>query len=597
MVGWGKAEFDRPHENQPRQLWLTTWANAACFLKNSKLADISSENTFCAGVDVDAGTCFGDSGSGMFMKLDTRHYFLRGIVSSGFEDETKQSCDVKAGSIFTDVLKYTEWINQVAFERDTIIPKLSQEPTFVAKPKNYDKEIFCFFESWANGRAGDGSFTVNHLKPELCTHLVFLHADMEDDNLKSINEWEHTDINGLKLFKVFNDLKRTYRLKTLLAMGSWNEGSVKYSQLSADPERRKKFAENSAEYLKENGFDGLHFHWEHPAHRGGAREDKANFVLLLKDIKKVYQKKNLNLTALVRVQDDVVEKAYDLPNISKHVDRIMMMDFDLAGYWDGKVGFPAAIRGEAAYTLESRVNFFISSGVPAEKIILGVPFFGRTFMSPTAGNVGDPSQDGFAGPFFQEKGFLGYNEFCHMRKTKTWDLSYDETASQAIGKNKEGSLTNVVIYDSPRVLVNKVKFVADKKLSGVWTWFVDSDDFRGDCEPETTTFADFPNARVPARKEKDFPLLRTINDAMAIFSPKIVQEIDQREPATPKPFPGISPRPSSINKAGVEGSVIFDETIRYGFDMFRVFVLGSRPVGFSGVGDPFDLTQTLIFKH
>jgi len=58
----------------------------------------------------------------------------------------------------------------------------------------------------------------------------------------------------------------------------------------------------------------------------------------------------------------------------------------------------------------------------------------------------------------------------------------------------------------------------DKNLAGVWTWFVDSDDFRGYCKPDTKTFADFPNTQAPVREELDYPLLRTINEAMELLS-------------------------------------------------------------------------------
>ena len=539
VVGWGRSE-NANLENKPREIELTVVRNSDCFVKNPAATEVASNNTFCAGRDENSGPCQGDSGSGMFMRRDTRFWFLKGLVSFGFVD-TVSNCRTDVDVIFTDVLKYTTWIHQVAITHETTLPKIKNESTYVLKPRTFEKEIFCFFESWTSSRSGDGAFTVNHLKPELCTTLVFLHAELEDDNLKPINAWEHTDENGLKLYKTFNQLKRTYRLRTLLSVGSWNEGAVKYSQLAADPERRKAFAENSAEFLKEYEFDGLHFHWEHPAHRGGAKEDKENFVLLLKDIKDYYKHQDLYLTAFIRVQSDIVSRAYDLNNIAKYVDNIMMMSFDMAAYWDGKVGYPAAIFGEGENTVDSRVNFFVSQGVPAEKIVIGIPFFGRTWVTRNEGNIGDPSESGFKGPFFEEPGFLGYNEQCNMRKVKKFVFSYDTQASQEIGKFRENDLTHVVAYDSPRSIVNKIKYMADKKLAGVWTWFVDSDDFRAECEPETNAFVDFPMAKVARRREKDYPLLRTLNEAMEVFAPRKVV------PGVIKPLPPVVQRPQQIN--------------------------------------------------
>jgi hypothetical protein len=64
----------------------------------------------------------------------------------------------------------------------------------------------------------------------------------------------------------------------------------------------------------------------------------------------------------------------------------------------------------------------------------------------------------------------------------------------------------------------------EKNLGGVWTWLVDSDDFRGECKFDPTAFADYPKSVFQVNKattlERDFPLLRTINRAMEMLSNK-----------------------------------------------------------------------------
>lgn len=92
-------------------------------------------------------------------------------------------------------------------------------------------------------------------------------------------------------------------------------------------------------------------------------------------------------------------------------------------------------------------------------------------------------------------------------------------ASQAISKFQKDGKTHVVTYDTPRTVANKVKLAIENHLGGVWIWFVSSDDFRGDCGPDPTTFADFPFP-VDVTTEQDFPLLRTITRTYDIFSPR-----------------------------------------------------------------------------
>lgn len=82
----------------------------------------------------------------------------------------------------------------------------------------------------------------------------------------------------------FNGLK-TYNknLKTLLAIGGWNEGSARFSKLVDDEDKRKEFVKNVVKFLRQNNFDGLDLDWEYPAFRDGSQpSDKENYASLVK---------------------------------------------------------------------------------------------------------------------------------------------------------------------------------------------------------------------------------------------------------------------------------------------------------------------------
>lgn len=81
----------------------------------------------------------------------------------------------------------------------------------------------------------------------------------------------------------FTGLK-TYNknLKTMLAIGGWNEGSTRFSPLVADEERRAEFVKNVLKFLRVNHFDGLDLDWEYPAFRdGGKSHDRENYAQLV----------------------------------------------------------------------------------------------------------------------------------------------------------------------------------------------------------------------------------------------------------------------------------------------------------------------------
>lgn len=156
------------------------------------------------------------------------------------------------------------------------------------------------------------------------------------------------------------------------------------------------------------------------------------------------------------------------------------MCYDYFGAWDKKVGFNSPLEGEEdAETEEIKnlnvkfsIDYFIKLGAPKEKLMLGLPFYGRTFITTKAGNHGDDSDEtGFAGPYTRENGFNGYNEICNaLGGNSEWKTKWNVRASEALAVANYGNETRVVTYDSPRSIANKVRYAMREGLGGVMVW-------------------------------------------------------------------------------------------------------------------------------
>ena len=74
-----------------------------------------------------------------------------------------------------------------------------------------------------------------------------------------MNSWNDLPDNyGKNAFGRFTGLKKkNEKLKTLLAIGGWNEGSVKYSNMVKSDQTRKTFVKSVVNMLEKYGFDGL----------------------------------------------------------------------------------------------------------------------------------------------------------------------------------------------------------------------------------------------------------------------------------------------------------------------------------------------------
>ncbi|XP_060532634.1 probable chitinase 2 isoform X2 [Cylas formicarius] len=390
----------------------------------------------------------------------------------------------------------------------------------------HGKVVVCYMGTWAVYRPGRGSFTIENLEPSLCTHIIYAFAGLnaKESVIRALDPWQDlTEDYGKGGYQRITKLKLRYpHLKVSLAIGGWNEGSVNYSKLAADPEKRTKFVTSAVEFIKKYKFDGLDLDWEFPSKRGGIPEDKLNFLLLTKELKAAFRKNNLLLTAAFGAGKDTIDVGYDVEGLSVYLDFIHMMCYDYHGAWDKKTGANAPLRSSDVLNIEYTLNYMLKLGAPPSKLVLGVPLYGRTFVLPEP--VDETSKRklklgiistnmGFQGPLTRESGFMGYNEICLELKNKThpWTMYWDSESSTPFAVRK----TQVITYDDERSIAEKVRFAIEKKLAGIMVWSVDTDDFQGDCiDSEEETFT-------------NFPLLRALNKAIEITLEDIKNSVIQ----------------------------------------------------------------------
>jgi len=123
IVGYGLSSKDSNKvEPIPKVLNVPIVKNDDCYKNNPTLKSISSKNTFCAGYGNGADVCFGDSGSGLYIKHNKTHY-LRGIMSASLVDSDRE-CDVNDYALITEISNYYDWITD---QDDYILPQNSQK--------------------------------------------------------------------------------------------------------------------------------------------------------------------------------------------------------------------------------------------------------------------------------------------------------------------------------------------------------------------------------------------------------------------------------------------------------------------------------------
>ncbi|KAF2365039.1 Serine proteases trypsin domain [Trinorchestia longiramus] len=349
---------------------------------------------------------------------------------------------------------------------------------------NPNSAVACFFESWSVLRPGMKQFSVDFIDPNLCTHVIFGFASLHEHTLTISHPRESVDAEGL--FQELVSLKRkSPSLSVTVAVGGWTEGSHRFTRMVSSFTRRKAFIDSVLIYLRRHELDGLDIMWQSPADRGGVPSDKENLVKLCQELKEALKPRGYRLTIGVMSSKRVIDNGYDLAGLAQHVDAVYLLAYDYHGKWERKTGLNAPLyprTGETARDLTKNVNFTVSyliqKGVPPQKLILGLPMFGRGFFlaDPANRHLGANSLDG---EFSSGDGFLAYNEICEKFVTEgiRWSVRRHSEQQVPYAYREHAWIS----YDDSLSLSTKVSFAKRLKLGGVFAFALSTDDFRGQC--------------------------------------------------------------------------------------------------------------------
>lgn len=359
--------------------------------------------------------------------------------------------------------------------------------------------MVCYYTNWAQYRPGQASCFPEAIDPSLCTHIIYSFANITDNEI-DIYQW-----NDETLYESLNRLKiRNPSLKTLLSVGGWTFRYQRFYQVASNAESRKAFVGSVPRFLRAHGFDGLEIAWVQPR-----RRDRQPLATLIKEMKEEFSREAglepgrqpLLLSAAMSAGKVTITSGYDVAKIAPHLDFINLLTYDFHGSWESVTGHHSPLfqgqkdsRSDRFNNADYALSYVLRRGAPAQKLLMGIPSFGRTFtLASSRTDVGAPvSGPGEPGQFTKEPGMLAYYEICDFLRGATvhrldQQVPYATKGNQWVG------------YDDQESVRKKVQYLKNKQLGGAAVWTLDLDDFGGHFCGQ--------NVR--------FPLIGAIKDALA----------------------------------------------------------------------------------
>ena len=309
--------------------------------------------------------------------------------------------------------------------------------------------------------------------PNLVTHINYAFVNVKD-SMAWLTNLATDSIN----FRMLNGLKKQNpSLKILISIGGWS-WSDQFSDAVLTSSSRSLFAQSAVDLIDQYDLDGIDVDWEYPGQKGEDNvfrpEDKEHYTLMFKEMRHrldtLSQRtgKSYLLTTAVGANQAYIDHT-DMEAATAYLDFVNLMTYDYytVGPLAGHHANLHPTKTSRQSTMES-IDRFRQAGVPAHKLVVGLPFYGRSWIVKSTQNQGidQPIERVVRGGGYT---YLKDSLQSNPRFTTYWDEAaqapylFDSTALQ------------LVSYDDERSIRIKCQYVIDHELAGVMFWQYASD--------------------------------------------------------------------------------------------------------------------------
>jgi chitinase len=297
----------------------------------------------------------------------------------------------------------------------------------------------------------------------LYTHLchAFLVAD-EHGNVRKSSNVPSKDLT---------EQAHRSNVKVLISLGGWG-WDKQFASIVANPEAFDRYTKAVLEIVDSADYDGIDLDWEYP----DTEDEVAGFDRLARHFRKeldaLGRRKNRAMILTMAASSNRETLRWlgkDL--LLETMDWINVMTYDYAGPWTSYAGHNAPLHASSRHpgrprSTELSMRYLTEErGIPADRLAVGIPLYGRGFAvsTPYASTKDAPRTRVPGGGYSNIARLIGEGW------TRTWD---DETATPWLTSPDRKM---VIAYDDARSVALKTEWAMKQGFRGVFFWQVGAD--------------------------------------------------------------------------------------------------------------------------
>jgi chitinase len=268
------------------------------------------------------------------------------------------------------------------------------------------------------------------------------------------------------LYPELNAAAHAGGVKMIVSLGGWGNAAG-FPGTASTAENRSRFAAQLVDFCRANAYDGADLDWEFVSNE----TEKADFSLLVETLSSAFRAQSPQLLLTIAAPSgNYYGRWIDFERLAGAFDLIGVMTYDYHGDWSDHSGHNSPLyepAWDSCGSLDESFAYARSRQVPLDKLLVGVPFFGRSFDCGAMG-----------APFTTSQGW-SYTDVMAL-PSSGWTRVWDNEAQVPYLRRTDGGL--IISYDDMSSAGLKAQYVKDKGSAGVIIWELGGDYRSGNAE-------------------------------------------------------------------------------------------------------------------